>query len=57
MFTGRLGRPETIKGGEEPETDPYEGGSQWERHPVSESSAKEQDEEEDVQEFSAKEAV
>ena len=56
MFTGRVGRPKTIKGGEETETDPYKGGSQWERHPVSEASAEEEDEEDDVQELSDDEA-
>ena len=46
-----MGRPDTIKGGEEPEAD------KWERHSGSESSAKErEEEEEDVQEFSADKA-
>ena len=52
MFTGRVGRPETIKGGgEETKTD------EWERYLVSETSAKEEDEEEeDGQELSARKA-
>ena len=56
ISTGRLGRPERIKGGEETKTDPYKGGSQWERHPVSEASDEEEDKEHDVQEFSDDEA-
>ena len=56
ISTGRLGRPKTIKGGEETETDPYKGGSQWERHPVSEASSDEEYKEDDVQEFSDDEA-
>ena len=36
MFTGYVGRPDTIEGGEEPKVD------KWERHPLSESSAYEE---------------
>ena len=43
MFTGQAGRPETIKGGEEPDTYVYKWGAQWERHPISEASAKEEE--------------
>ena len=53
MFTGWARRPETIKGGKEPDTDTYEGDSQWERHPGSEASAEEEEEEEEGQEFLA----
>ena len=42
MVTIWLGRPETIKGGEDHDADAYEGDSQWERHPGSETSAKEE---------------
>ena len=46
MFTGYVGRPDTIEGGEEPKVD------KWERHPLSESSAYEEGgEEENVQYF------
>ena len=56
MFNGWVGRPETIEGGKEPDADAYEGESQWERHPGAEASAKEEEEEEDGQEFSADKA-
>ena len=55
MFAGRAGRPKTIEGGREPDTDAYKGVYQWERHPGSEASA-EEEEEEDDQELSADEA-
>ena len=55
MFTGLVGRPMMIKGGEERDADAYEWGAQWERHPISEASV-EQEEEEDDQEILADDA-
>ena len=57
MFSGRSGRPETIGGDEDPNEADSEGGYQWESHPSSESSAKEEEEKDkDVQELSADES-
>ena len=46
MFTSWVGRLDTIEGDEEPDAGAYEGGGggggQWERHPGSEASAKEE---------------
>ena len=57
MFSGRVGRPLTIRGGEEPNMAGDKGGFQWERYPGSEASAKEEDyEEEDGEEFLADKA-
>ena len=47
MFNCWVGSSETIEGGKEPDADAYEGESQWERHPVSEASSKEEEEEGD----------
>ena len=47
IFTGQVGRPDSIEGGGEPDTDAYEGGYQCESHPGSEASAEEEEEEEE----------
>ena len=46
MFTGRAGRTNTIRGGEDSDMDVYVGGSQWESHTVSEASTEVEEEEE-----------
>ena len=57
MFTVRVGRPETIGGGEEPDVADNKEVSQWKLHPGSEASDKEEEEEEEYgQELSYNEA-
>ena len=47
MFIVWVWRSENIKVSEDPDVDPYKGGTQWERHLGSKAIAKEEEEEEE----------